>query len=125
MYQINHWLATTAIETKDAPHGYFIGDRWFALLDVRDLKDDGTNKLIDYAKYIFAGDHMINDVMGYGLIIGCDAGISRSNAIALGVLTLEMNFYDAWELIKEKVPICDVDPSHIVKLKMLFGVTLP
>jgi hypothetical protein len=36
-----------------------------------------------------------------------------------------MDFYDALELIKEKVPISNIDPSHIVALKKMFNVTLP
>ena len=45
--------------------------------------------------------------------------ISRSNAIALGVLIkhFHMDFFDAWKLIEQKVPICNIDLLHIIVLK--------
>jgi hypothetical protein len=33
-----------------------------------------------------------------------------------------MHFYDAWNLVKEKVPISNIDLSHIAKLKELFKI---
>jgi len=36
-----------------------------------------------------------------------------------------MDFYDAWELVRQRVPRANINPSHISKLKKLFGVTLP
>ena len=36
-----------------------------------------------------------------------------------------MDFYEAWELVKSKVPIANIDPAHIEKLNQLFNVTLP
>ena len=61
------------------------------------------------------------------VVICCVAGISRSNAIALGVLVKYggMDFYDAWTLVEDRVPIANINPSHISKLKRLFNVTLP
>ena len=46
---------------------------------------------------------------------------------ALGVLVkyFDMDFYDAWELVKQRVPRAYINPSHISKLKKLFNVTLP
>jgi predicted protein tyrosine phosphatase len=60
------------------------------------------------------------------VVICCVAGISRSNAIALGVLVkyFDMDFYDAWELVRQRVPRANINSSHISKLKKLFGVTL-
>ncbi|MFL6329770.1 MAG: hypothetical protein ACJ705_02015 [Nitrososphaeraceae archaeon] len=37
----------------------------------------------------------------------------------------KMGFYDAWELVKKKVPICNIDLSHITELKKMFKVKLP
>ena len=53
------------------------------------------------------------------VVICCVAGVSHSNAIALGVLVkyFGMDFYDAWELIKKRVPREYINPSHISKLK--------
>jgi predicted protein tyrosine phosphatase len=60
-------------------------------------------------------------------LICCVAGISRSNAIALGILVkyFNMDFYEASELVKEKVPQANISPEHIEKLKKMFKVTLP
>ena len=61
------------------------------------------------------------------VVICCVAGISRSNAIALGVLVkyFHMDFYEALELIREKVSRANISPGHIAQLKKLFKVTLP
>jgi hypothetical protein len=37
----------------------------------------------------------------------------------------KMGFYDAWELVKKKVPICNIDLSYIAALKKMFKVKLP
>jgi hypothetical protein len=49
---------------------------------------------------------------------------TNDNPIALAVLVkyFNKNFYDAWELVKEKVPICNIDPSHIALVKKMFKV---
>jgi hypothetical protein len=56
-----------------------------------------------------------------------DIGVSRGNSIALGVLVEHygINFYDAWDLVKEKVPVCQINQPHIEFLKRKFRVTLP
>jgi protein-tyrosine phosphatase len=93
--------------------------------DVRDLDDDDSNSLEDYEKKIDLAWELI-EKQGR-VVICCVAGISRSNAIALGVLVkyFDMDFYDAWELVRQRVPRANINPSHISKLKKLFGVTLP
>ena len=95
------------------------------ILDVRDLFDDDSNSLKDYKEKIDLAWDMIQK---HGkVVVCCVAGISRSNAIALGVLVkyFNMDFYEAWEFVKSKVPIANIDPAHIEKLKKLFNVTLP
>jgi hypothetical protein len=120
------------------PYGYtpehsypYDAARQWKILDVRKLNDDGSNKLMDYARLIMVGRHYIshND----HVIVCCHVGHSRSNAIAVGILTecgarydlTPMNFFDACNLVVNKVPVCNIDPSHISKLKKLFGVYLP
>ena len=93
--------------------------------DVRDLYDDDSNSLEDYEKMIDLAWELIQK---HGrVVICCVAGISRSNAIALGVLVkyFGIDFYDAWELIKKSIPRANINPNHITKLKKLFNVTLP
>ena len=93
--------------------------------DVRDLYDDDSNGLEDYEKKIDLAWELLQK--NGRVVICCVAGISRSNAIALGVLVkyFDMDFYDAWELVRQRVPRANINPSHISKLKKLFGVTLP
>lgn len=117
-------------EDGECPYPYDVARRW-KILDVRKLADDGSNKLMDYARLIMIGYYYI--AHNNHVIVCCTAGQSRSNAIAVGILSecgarsncQPMDFFDACNLVKEKVPICQIDPSHISKLKKLFGVYLP
>ena len=106
------------------PYSYDQARRW-KILDCRKLADDGSNKLIDYARLILAGVHMM--AKNNHVIVCCHAGISRSPSIAIGILVEynKMSFYDAWALVRTKVPISNPEPAHISALKKLFGVTLP
>jgi protein-tyrosine phosphatase len=99
-------------------------DSWL-VVDVRDLYDDNSNSLEDYEKKI---DLTWELIQKHGkAVICCVAGISRSNAIALGVLVkyFNMAFYEAHELIGNRVPIANINQSHISKLKTLLNVTIP
>jgi protein-tyrosine phosphatase len=90
---------------------------------VRVLSDFGEdNQISDYSLNILRAISWLQ--IGQKVVICCSTGQSRSNAIALGVLVkfYRMHFYDAWNLVKEKVPISDIDSSHIAKLKELFKI---
>lgn len=96
----------------------------FWIVDVRDMLDESQpveiyKQKIDYAISCLDRHKKI--------VICCGAGQSRSNAIAIGVLVKKynMDFYDAYNLVTEKVPIAQIEPSHIKKLKKLFNVSLP
>lgn len=93
----------------------------FKIIDVRMLDDLG-NRQEDYELNILRVTSELFE--GNKVVICCDTGQSRSNAIALGVLVkyFKMNFYDAWELIKKEVPISSIDPTHIETLKRMFNV---
>jgi hypothetical protein len=121
MYKISDRLATSEFDS-DSPNLIFEPDgKAWLVHDARELRDDGSNLLIDYAKHIFK---IITTLDFANCVICCDAGISRSNALALGVLIehFGMDFYPASDLIREKVPIAKIDPSHIAALKKLFSV---
>jgi Dual specificity phosphatase, catalytic domain len=96
----------------------------FKIVDVRML-NDGNNSLEEYKLNIERVLSWLRD--NTNVVVCCDTGKSRSNAIALAVLVkyFKLNFYDAWELIKQKVPISNVNPSLISDLKKLFTVSLP
>ena len=98
------------------------GNKWL-IIDARILSDYKVNDMQDYLALIDTCSLALNQ--NHRVIVCCGARISRS--IALGVLVkhFKMDFYDAWELIKEKVPISNIDPLHIVALKKIFNVTLP
>ena len=116
----------TIYELNDVDHETEgIANIVWPVADVRDLYDDDSNSLEDYEKKIDLAWELI-EKQGR-VVICCVAGISRSNAIALGVLVkyFDMDFYDAWELVRQRVPRANINPSHISKLKKLFGVTLP
>jgi protein-tyrosine phosphatase len=106
-------------QTGDHTH-----DSWI-VADVRDLYDDDSNSLDEYEKKIDIVWELLQK--HHKVVICCVAGISRSNAIALGVLVkyFDMDFYEALELIREKVPRANISPGHISQLKKLFNVALP
>ena len=90
------------------------------VVDVRGLRDDDSNSLGDYQRYIDLTTKQSKKSMeklSYVAVIG----ISRSNAIALGVLVkyYGMTFGQAQETIKQKVKRSDIKELHISKLKEL------
>jgi len=91
------------------------------VVDVRRLSDDDSNSIADYQKYI---DLAIDTMIQYGkAVICCSYGISRSNAIAVGVLVkhFKMDFNEAIDLVKKKVGRANIKEVHLTKLKELFG----
>ncbi len=89
------------------------------VVDVRRLRDNDSNSLEDYQKYI---DLSYETIKEHGkVVICCSYGISRSNAIALGVLVkhYDMAFHDAQKLIKQKVDKSDIVQAHIDKVQKL------
>jgi protein-tyrosine phosphatase len=86
-----------------------------------DLYDDYSNPLEDYEEKI---DHTWELIQKHGkAVMCCVAGISRSNAIALGVLVkyFKMDFDEAWALIRKQVPDSNIRPGHISQLRKLFN----
>ena len=122
------------VQPKDeARHGDHItlNNREWRIVDARTISDEGTSPVRDYAYLIDIGEGLLEWIHTYeldmGVVVCCGAGQSRSNAIAIGILVehFKMDFYDAYELIREKVPIQWILPDHITKLKKLFNVTVP
>ena len=123
MYQITDKIATHGIGQDSYPstkaeEGYFEKtDYW--LVDVRDILDEiqpvevYKNK-IDYAVSCLEKHKKI--------VICCGHGESRSNAIAMGVLMkhYHMDFSAAYQLVKQRVPICEIEPCHLQALKQVF-----
>jgi len=78
------------------------------VIDVRDLKDGHENlgkikhKLITICGLL---------AMGHRVVIRCMAGMSRSNALACGVMCLlgGMHWDEGEKLVKSKVPRCTIN----------------
>lgn len=90
------------------------------VVSVRHLVDDDSNSIQDYERSI---DKAIATINQYGkVVICCSYGISRSNAIAVGVLVkyFGMDFDDAIELVKKMVRKANIKNAHIQKLRELF-----
>jgi len=93
----------------------------FRIVDVRTLVD-GENPLFEYELNIIRVVSYLE--LGEKAVICCRAGVSRSNAIALGVLAyyFKIDFKGALELITSKVPICNILLPHISALCKLLNV---
>ena len=93
----------------------------FRIIDVRTLID-GLNPLFDYELSIIRVISYLE--IDEKVVICCRLGISRSNAIALGVLVyyFKMNLNQAMELIGSKVPICNILTPHILALQKLLNI---
>jgi hypothetical protein len=92
----------------------------WTVLDCRVLEDGPGNPLSLYSSLIESGCMMIDR---YGkVLVGCTAGISRSNAIAAGILMkgFGYSYYDALDLVHKKVKIDLIEQAHLNALKKLF-----
>jgi hypothetical protein len=103
----------------------FIDD--FRIIDVRVLlngedNNNNNNNLSEYILNIVRATSYLE--IGEKVVICSCAGVSRSNAIALGVLVryFKMDFYRAMDLVISKVPICNILHFHIAALKKLLKV---
>jgi len=125
LHKILDNLATHGIGEPGLLTGYsdcregFINN--FRIVDVRTLVD-GENPLFEYELNIIRAVSYLE--LGEKVVICCRAGVSRSNAIALGVLAhyFKIDFNQALELITSKVPICDILSPHISALCKLLNV---
>ena len=131
MYMIQDNLATHALgeETYQLSKerlqtGKVLEGTDFVILDCRDLKDEWNPPEL-YEKKLKEASSIIQK---HGkIVVCCGAGQSRSPAIALGILAgyYGMDFYDAWSLVRTKVPIAQIEPAHFASLKDLLKVGRP
>ena len=93
----------------------------FRIVDVRTL-NDGPNSLVDYELNIMRVISYLE--MEENVVICCRLGISRSNAIALGVLLhyFKIDFSRSMELIRSKVPRSNILTPHILALRKLLNI---
>jgi len=93
----------------------------FRIVDVRTLVD-GENPIFEYELNIVRVVSYLE--LDEKVVVCCRAGVSRSNAIALGVLVyyFKIDANQALELIMSRVPICDILPTHISSLIKLLNL---
>jgi len=122
MFKILDNLAT---DGKDWQDGIKVPED-FIIIDVTCLQEmDEDNPPQMYINLILnAHKQLLNNKK---VCLQCSGGVSRSNAIAVGVLMdhFKMDYYDALALVEDKVPICQIEDNHIRALKSLYNVTLP
>jgi len=59
---------------------------------------------------------------GKKVIVVCGSGISRSNSVALAYLVKHgMDFEDAHNLVREKVPVANIDMGLLDLIKKIYG----
>jgi hypothetical protein len=82
---------------------------------------NGENSLIEYELNIV---RVVSYLEMGEKVVFCRASVSRSNAIALGVLVhyFKIDFSQALQLITSKIPICDILPPLISALCKLLNV---
>jgi hypothetical protein len=92
----------------------------WTVLDCRVLEDGPGNPLYLYSSLIDSGCMMID--RDGKVLVGCTAGISRSNAIAAGILMkkFKYGYYEALDLIHKKVKTDLIEQAHLNALKKLF-----
>jgi protein-tyrosine phosphatase len=114
-----HGLGESMYPAKELQDGFFdTTDFW--IVDVRDMLDE--SQPVDVYKQKI--DYAIACLEKHKKVVICwGAGESRSNAIAVGVLMKRycMDFHDAPCLVHEKVPVAEIEPCHLSKLKKLFS----
>lgn len=91
----------------------------FYVLDIREKIVDARNPLSKYKRLVDEACRLLKE---HGrLVLCCSAGVSRSNAIAIGVLVryYGISFEGACELVKSKVPIASPLPCHLKQIKLL------
>ena len=126
MHQITDQLATHGLDWSPESVNNDITARGWHIFDIRGmLYDEPKNTLEDYELCI---DGIISELRkGKKVCISCSAGMSRSNAVAIGVLVKAggMNFFQAYNFVHAKVPISEIEPCHILALKKLLHVEKP
>jgi hypothetical protein len=126
MYLINDALAIDAIPQKKPEMRYVdavVGNiQDFIIIDVRMLKDDRPNPVQEYMLNIIRVTSWLQ--CDEKVVICSSTGRSRAAAIALGVLVkyFKMNFYNALEFLRKKVPTADINNTHTDSLERLFCV---
>lgn len=100
MRWLNNSVATGAYQEVFAQYG---ADTSFHILDVRNLVDKSGNNIHEIQLKIKEGVNALS--ANKKLIVCCDYGMSRSNAIAIGIIskTTSISFSEAVEVARQKI----------------------
>jgi len=102
MYWITKNLATSSMSE------FMLRKRNVVAVDVRDLIDGEGNDFEVFLGKVEEVENLIN--VNQRICVCCESGISRSNAVALAYLVRSgMDFDKAYSLIREKVPVVQID----------------
>lgn len=119
VYWINRFLGTKS-STEDLKEGEYNS----VILDCR-VFNDGYNEplvLVNFLKNAMA-HYEICTQRTQKLVLQCQAGLSRSNAMAVAILVghCSFDFEDAVEYIREKVPRAQMDNTLLNCLRQILG----
>lgn len=132
MFRITDSLATHGLGDKSYPMTekdlvsgkklQFPLNDWI-IVDCRDLLDE-YNPPMRYAEKILEVDDYIFDTYTKSkCVVCCGAGMSRSNAVALGYLLYKgMTWDEAWKLIHAEGSIAQIESGHLHALRQLFNI---
>lgn len=100
-----------------APAQEVINRKDITIIDVRDLVDKGGNKTETIKNKISLGVASLQ--AGNTTVVCCDYGISRSNAVAAGILATfkEISFFDAVKIVQETTGETEIkiEPLEVVR----------
>jgi protein-tyrosine phosphatase len=118
VYWINRYLGTKSVgeQLKE-------GEYNSVLIDCRYLADGHNEpiKLVNFMKNVLA-HYDICQARGQKLVLYCEDGISRSNAVAVALLISSCGFEytDAIEYVKTKVPRMQIEQTLLAEILSIF-----
>lgn len=114
MYEINYALATGDRDDLVAV------DSWSKFYVGNFIDGEGN----DMEEWDRLSDYITGEIeTGNRVLICCEAGISRSNAMALTVMTkMGYDFHDAYNFIKERVKISNIEVSLLSDIMRYYGI---
>ncbi len=128
MYIITDWLATHGLDWQfdgSLPEDMILQPdasgiiNGYKVFDIRTKLMDAPTDLHVYRRLVIEASEILK---AHGkVVVCCSAGISRSNAIAIALLMKRsgMNFRDAFNIVKFKVPIANPLPCHLGQIQLL------
>lgn len=130
MYKITDTLATHALGEIQYPlpkekleTGHLFDNTDFVILDCRDLLDE-PNERQAYLDKLNEAEKLLQE--NKKIVVFCGAGLSRSPAIAIAILTKfhNMSFHEAYNLVHTKVPDIEIESCHIKSLAKILNINL-